>query len=81
MILEQRDGEWQPAITKVHKVKDLEDRTDAQQEEYLDQLDIDGDGVDEIFTVSTYYEAYSFAVYRLRSGIWNNIYESGLGGC
>ena len=81
VILEQQGGEWHPAITKIHKVKDLEDRTDAQQEEYLDQLDIDGDGIDEIFTESNYYEAYSFAVYGMRSGIWNNIYESGLGGC
>jgi len=81
VILEQRDGEWRAAITKVHTVKDLEDRTDAQEEEYLDQLDIDGDGIDEIFTESNYYEAYSLAAYGLRGGVWNNIYESGVGGC
>jgi hypothetical protein len=81
VVLEQHGQTWLPGVAEVHVIDDLEDRTDAQQEEFFDQLDVDGDGTDEIFTESTYYEAYSFDAYAPRNGAWKRIYASGLGGC
>ena len=45
-IFESYDSKWHPAISEIHRIMDLEDRKDAVEENYLDQLDIDGDGVD-----------------------------------
>jgi hypothetical protein len=80
-IIEENAGEWRTAIAEVHTIKDLEDYKDAQEENFLDQLDVDGDGVDEIFSNSTYYEAGSFAIYGVRNGTWKQVYASHVAGC
>ena len=80
-ILEEHAGEWGMGIAEVHPIQDLEDRKDAEQENFLDQLDINRDGVDEIFSFSTYYEAGSFAAYGLGGGVWKRIYKSHIAGC
>jgi len=80
-IVEQVGNDWKPALTEVHRMKDREGRTDAVEESFLDQLDIDGDGVDEIFTRSIYYEGVSYTVYGLSHSVWAKIYDSGYSGC
>lgn len=81
LILEQHAGEWWTEVAEIHPIQDLEDRKDAEQEDFLDQLDINGDGVDEIFSFSTYYEAGSFASYGFSNGAWKRIYKSHVFGC
>jgi hypothetical protein len=80
-ILEQTDSKWRPAISEIHRIHDLEDRKDAIEENYLDQLDIDGDGIDEFFSTSTYYEGISYSAYGIRDGKWTKIFKGGYSGC
>jgi hypothetical protein len=80
-ILEEHAGQWSTGIAEIHPIQDLEDYKDAQEEGFLDQLDIDADGTDEIFSFSTYYEAGSFAAYGHHDGAWKRIYTSHAAGC
>ncbi|HEX7285506.1 MAG TPA: hypothetical protein VF532_04955 [Candidatus Angelobacter sp.] len=50
-------------------------------EELVDQLDIDGDGVDEIVTISPGAEAYSYPVYQRRGNRWVRVTRGVGGGC
>jgi hypothetical protein len=80
-ILEDVAGNWWTRIAEIHPVHDLDDYKDMKEESLVDQLDIDGDGIDEIFTYSRYYEGGSFAAYGFREGVWKNIYKSKMAGC
>jgi hypothetical protein len=68
-------------LSSYHESKDIENGEDRQEESFLDQVDFDGDGVDEIVTLSRYYESSSYAVYKDLNGEWQRIYEVGIGGC
>ncbi|HEX8335547.1 MAG TPA: hypothetical protein VF621_02400, partial [Pyrinomonadaceae bacterium] len=43
---------------------------------YVEQLDADGDGVGEVFTVSSSFEGTTYRAYQLRGGRWRAAYES-----
>lgn len=43
---------------------------------YVEQLDADGDGVGEVFTLSRSFEGTTYRAYRRRRGVWRGIYES-----
>lgn len=64
-----------------HHSEDLEDRKDLQSEKFVDQLDVDSDGTDEIVTISGYYESWDYAIYREQNGEWKLVYKGGGGGC
>ena len=42
----------------------------------LDSLDVDGDGIDEIFTTTQAFEGRNFDVYRRAGGKWRKVFES-----
>lgn len=46
--------------------------------DFIDQLDLDGDGIGEVFAVQGGYDAYGFVIYKKRSGRWRQVY-SGMG--
>ncbi|HXH65976.1 MAG TPA: hypothetical protein VNI81_02170 [Candidatus Limnocylindrales bacterium] len=71
----------QTLIASYHVSNDLEDGKDRQQEKFLDQIDLDGDGTDEIVTISGYYESWDYAIYREQNGEWKLAYKGGGGGC
>ena len=50
-------------------------------EDLVDQLDIDGDGVDEIVTISPGAEAYTYPVYQRRGNRWVQVARCAGGGC
>lgn len=62
-------------IVSVHESKDLQDGMDIQEEKFVDQLDLDGDGGDEIITISNYYESWDYTIYKQENGSWNKIYH------
>jgi hypothetical protein len=68
-------------LSSHHHSEDLEDRKDLQSEKFLDQLDLDGDGTDEIVTISGYYESWDYSIYREQNGEWTLAYKGGGGGC
>ncbi|MFL6253928.1 MAG: hypothetical protein ACJ74T_02820 [Pyrinomonadaceae bacterium] len=43
---------------------------------YVEQLDADGDGVGEVFTLSRSFEGTTYRAYQRRRGIWRSVYES-----
>jgi hypothetical protein len=43
---------------------------------YVEQLDADGDGVGEVFTLSRSFEGTTYRAYQRRRGLWRAAYES-----
>ncbi len=43
---------------------------------YVEQLDVDGDGVGEVFTTSSSFEGTTYRAYQLRKGTWRATYEN-----
>jgi hypothetical protein len=43
---------------------------------YVEQLDADGDGVGEVFTLSRSFEGTTYRAYRRRGGVWRAAYEN-----
>jgi hypothetical protein len=50
-------------------------------EDFLDYIDLDGDGVGEVITTVEGYETWEYAIYKKRAGRWQSIYHGGGGGC
>jgi hypothetical protein len=48
---------------------------------FVDLLDVDGDGVAEVFVEGTYYESNDYFVYKRQQGHWRVVYQGGGGGC
>ena len=48
---------------------------------FVDQLDLDGDGVGEVVVEGTYYESNDYIVYKREQGRWRPVYQGGGGGC
>ena len=68
-------------LSRYHKTTDLEDGMDSEDVRFVDQLDLDGDGTDEIVVEVTGYENEEFGIYRRRNGFWSQVYVGGQGGC
>jgi hypothetical protein len=43
---------------------------------YVEQLDADGDGVGEVFTLSRSFEGTTYRTYQRRRGVWRAAYEN-----
>lgn len=68
-------------FARYHKTTDLEDGTDSENVRFVDQLDLDGDGFDEIVVEVTGYENEEFAIYHRSNGSWTLVHLGGQGGC
>jgi hypothetical protein len=47
----------------------------------VEQLDLDGDGTDEIVTINTYYEGWDYTICKEQKGKWEKVYQGGGSGC
>lgn len=81
LVAEYKGEQWDLAISSYHVSKDPEDGTDNVEENFIDQLDLDADGVDEIVTISGYYESWDYTIYKAQQGTWKKVYQGGGGGC
>ena len=81
LVIQFEPGKTRTLISSYHVSNDPEDGKDRQQEKFLDQIDLDGDGTDEIVTISGYYESWDYAIYREQNGEWKLAYKGGGGGC
>jgi hypothetical protein len=81
LVAERSNDQWKLALSSYHVSKDLEDGVDDIEEDFLDQLNLSGNGADEIVTMIGYYESWEYAIYRLERGSWKKIYQGGGGGC
>jgi hypothetical protein len=68
-------------LARYHKTTDIEDGKDAQYARFVDQLDLDGDGTDEIVVEVMGYESEEFVVYKRTGGRWRKVHVGGRGGC
>jgi hypothetical protein len=68
-------------LARYHKTTDIEDGKDAQYVRFVDQLDLDGDGTDEIVVEVMGYESEEFVVYKRAGGRWRKVHVGGRGGC
>ena len=64
-----------------HLTKDTEDYVDDVEENFVEQIDSDAGGKDEIIIISYYYESWDYAIYRSRNGKWEKVYFGRGGGC
>jgi hypothetical protein len=68
-------------FSSYHVAKDVVDHTDDVSEGFVEHLDLDNDGFDEIITMSHYYESWDYAILRRENGQWKVVYQGGGGGC
>ena len=68
-------------LARYHKTTDIEDGKDGQDVRFVDQLDLDGDGTDEIVVEVTGYESEAFLIYKRISGLWRRVHVGGQSGC
>lgn len=68
-------------LASYHEQLDLEDGKDAQSARFVDQLDLDGDGVDEIVVELIGYESEGFLIYKRVGGAWKSVWSGGQSGC
>jgi hypothetical protein len=54
---------------------------DFADRHFVDQVDLDGDGVGEVVAEGTYYESNDYVVYKRQQGRWRPVYQGGGGGC
>jgi len=81
LVLERTETGWSVALAPYHLTKDTEDYVDDVEENFVEQIDSDAGGKDEIIIISYYYESWDYAIYRSRNGKWEKVYFGRGGGC
>ena len=77
MIFEPEGGGFKPALTWFHRAAAEE----PEQRDFVDQVDLDGDGVAEVIAEGFYPESNDYIIYKRRQGRWVSVYQGGGGGC
>jgi hypothetical protein len=54
---------------------------DYAERRFVDQVDMDGDGVSEVIAGGSYYESNDYIIYKRQAGSWRAVYQGGGGGC
>jgi hypothetical protein len=68
-------------LARYHKTTDLDDGKDSEHVQFVDQLDLDHDGTDEVIIEVTGYENEQFEIYARQNGAWRQVWVGGQGGC
>lgn len=66
-----------PALVWFHHGSEAE----YEERKFVDQVDIDGDGVAEVIAGGGYYESNDYIIYKRQAGSWRPVYQGGGGGC
>jgi hypothetical protein len=77
MIFEPEGESLKAAMTWFHHGSEGE----YADRQFVDQVDLDGDGVGEVVAEGTYYESSDYVVYKKQQGRWRGVYQGGGGGC
>lgn len=80
MMLYNTGTGYQPLIVEYHATADP-DMRDDKNETFVDQIDLEGDGMDELFTRSFYYQRWDYSLYKRGATGWQKVYHGGGGGC
>jgi hypothetical protein len=77
IIFEPENDIIKPALTWLHHGGE----GDFAERHFVDQVDIDGDGVSEVIAEGSYYESNDYIIYKKQQGQWRSVYQGGGGGC
>jgi len=82
-IAEQDGGHYKLSLANLEIQHDVEDGVDKTEREYIDQLDINNDGVDEVIASAAHYEGWSYAVWKFdaKQKNWRKAFSGSGGGC
>ncbi len=82
-IAERDRGQYRLTLANLEIQHNVEDGTDKTERTYVDQLDIDNDGQDEVITSASHSEAWSYAVWKFNANAraWREKYKALAGGC
>lgn len=82
-IAEQSQGQYSLTLADLEIQHDVEDGVDRAEREYVDQLDINNDGVDEVITSASHYEGWSYAIWEFYANYkgWRKKFSGAGGGC
>jgi hypothetical protein len=75
LIAEPQGETYKAALAKFQTYKLPPEEFDSAID-FVDQLDIDGDGIAEVFVTQHGFDAYGFAIYKKRNGRWLEIYTT-----
>jgi len=75
LIAEPAGTGFKPALVKFQAYKLPPEGFDSAID-FVDQLDLDGDGVSEVFVQQHGFDAYGYAIYKRSRGIWRQIYST-----
>ena len=78
LIAAKQDDTYQAELTWYHHAVE---EADYEARSFVDQLDLDGDGIDEVISAGHYYEGGDYQIYKKQKGQWQVIYQGGGGGC
>jgi len=83
MIAEPQGGSYRLTLTDLGVQRDLEDGKDRSEVHYLDQLDLNNDGQDEVVVRRELYEGWIYTIYSApqHGENWGNAFTGGRGGC
>lgn len=73
LMAEMKDGQYKSGLTWYHKGAEAT----GEVRRLIDVLDLDGDGVVEVFTMNGYYESSDFTIYKRVKGVWRSVYQGG----
>jgi len=76
LIAEMRESRYQSGLTWYKKG----DEGTFEVRRLIDVLDLDGDGIAEVFVINSYYESTDFTIYKRVKGAWLSVYQGGLFG-
>jgi hypothetical protein len=76
LIAELKNNQYQSALTWYKRGGE----TDSEVRRLIDVLDLDGDGIAEVFATTSYYESTDFTIYKKAKGVWRSVYQGGLFG-
>jgi len=80
MILEEKEGRFIDTYFEHHLAIGESDCANYKRKEFLGQLDLDGDGVDELIVQQGFCESWNYVVLKRVDGAWKQMYEGGGGG-
>ena len=73
LMAELKNGQYKSGLTWYHKGAE----GTGEVRRLIDILDLDGDGVAEVFTMNGYYESSDFTIYKRVKGAWRSVYQGG----
>ncbi|HSU15638.1 WD40 repeat domain-containing protein [Longimicrobium sp.] len=82
LIVKAGAGAVRPALVSYHRSEFPADGNRSHEtERFVDHIDIDGDGADEIIVTKEQYEGMYYVIFKRNGTEWGIVYRGGGGGC